>query len=112
MLKELTQTINPHQAYRVKKLKHQLEGAESYEEWKSVALKLDEETGAQEWKLDNSSPYFDAEIISHRLNLLKKYRLQQRTLDLVAILREGLSYDIANIGHPMLFTATYIGTKK
>ncbi len=112
MLKELTQTINPHQAYRVKKLKNQLEGAESYEEWKSVALKLDEETGAQEWKLDNSSPYFDAEIISHRLNLLKKYRLQQRTLDLVAILREGLSYDIANIGHPMLFTATYIGTKK
>lgn len=28
------------------------------------------------------------------------------------ILREGLTYDIANIAHPMLFTATYMGTKK
>lgn len=112
MLKDLTRDINPHQAYRIKKLTSQLDKAESYEEWKATALKLDEETGAQEWKLDNNSPYFDAEIISHRLNLLKKYRLQQRTLDLIYILREGLSYDIANIGHPMLFSATYIGTKK
>ena len=38
--------------------------AESYEEWKSFALKLDEETGAQEWKFDNSSPYFDAHFLS------------------------------------------------
>lgn len=112
MLKDLTRDINPHQAYRIKKLTSQLDKAESYEEWKATALKLDEETGAQEWKLDNNSPYFDAEIISHRLNLLKKYRLQQRTLDLIYILREGLSYDIANIGHPMLFSVTYIGTKK
>lgn len=28
------------------------------------------------------------------------------------MLREGLTYDIANIGHPMLFTETYVGTKK
>ena len=45
--------------------------AESYEEWKSFALKLDEETGVQEWKFDNSSPYFDAELISYRYTLLK-----------------------------------------
>ena len=78
MLLELTQDLNPHQAYRIKKLKRKLKHAENYEEWKSIALKLDEETGAQEWKLDNTSPYFDAEIISHRLNLLRRYRLQNR----------------------------------
>ena len=74
MLLELKHDLNPHQAYRIKKLKRKLIHAESYEEWQSVALKLDEETGAQEWKLDNSSPYFDAEIISHRLNLLRRIR--------------------------------------
>ena len=57
MLLELKHDLNPHQAYRIKKLKRKLIHAESYEEWQSVALKLDEETGAQEWKLDNSSPF-------------------------------------------------------
>lgn len=104
--------LNPHQSYRIKKMQHQLERAESYAEWREIALKLDEETGAQEWKLDNSSPYFDAEIISHRLNMLRRYYKEKRGLDLIYILREGLSHDIGNIGHPMLFTQTYIGTKK
>ena len=43
-----------HQGYRIKQLKQQLEQAQSYEEWKSLALKIDEASGAQEWKYDNS----------------------------------------------------------
>lgn len=112
MILESSRDLNPHQAYRIKKLTRQLKLAESYAEWKSIALRLDEETGAQEWKYDNSSPYFDAEIIAHRLNLLSRYRSQNRVADLMYILREGFSYDVANIGHPMLFSATYVGTKK
>lgn len=112
LFKDFTQDINSHQSYRIKKLKSQLATAESYEEWKSIALKIDEESGAQEWKFDHSSPYFDAEMISYRLALLRRYRFQKRTYDLMYILREGLTYDIANIAHPMLFTATYVGTKK
>lgn len=104
--------MNPHQTVRIKQLKHQLTQAESYEEWKSIALKIDEASGAQEWKYDNCSPYFDAEIISHRLTLLRRYRLAHRTRDLIYLLREGLSYDVANIAHPMLFVMTYVGTKK
>lgn len=104
--------MNPYQAHRIKKLKYQLENAESYEEWKSTGLQLDEETGLQEWKYDNCSAYFDAELISYRLNLLRKYRLQHRVMDSVYLLQEGLTHDIANIGHPMLFAATYVGTKQ
>ena len=112
LFKDFTQDINPHQAYRIKKLKQQLQQAESYEEWKYIALKIDEESGAQEWKFDNSSPYFDAEVIAHRLGKLRRYRQQKRTRDLMYILREGLSYDIANIAHPLLFTEAYVGTKR
>lgn len=111
LFQEFIQDMNPHQAYRIKKLKRQLEHAESYAEWKSIALKIDQESGAQEWKYDNCSPYFDAEMISYRLKLLKRYRYQHRTRDLMYLLREGLTYDIANIAHPMLFSATYVGTK-
>lgn len=107
-----SKSINPHQAYRIKKLKRQLDRAECYEEWKDIALKIDEESGAQEWKFDNSSPYFDAEIITHRLGLLRRYRGQKRTRDLMYILSEGLTYDVGNIAHPLLFTEAYVGTKK
>ncbi len=112
LFKDFSRDVNPHQAYRIKKLKRQLETAENYEEWKSVALKIDEESGAQEWKLDNRSPYFDSEIIVHRSALLKRYRMQKRTRDLMYILSEGLTYDIANIAHPLLFSVAYVGTKK
>jgi predicted acylesterase/phospholipase RssA len=104
--------INSHKSYRIKKLKQQIKQAESYEEWKHYALKIDEESGAQEWKYDNTSPFFDASTIAHRLNLLRRYRVQQRTADLMHILREGLTYDVANIGHPMLFTNAMVGTKR
>jgi NTE family protein len=55
-------------------LKESLQHASSYAEWKEIALKLDEEAGHEAWKYDNQSPYFDAEILSKRYNLLKKYR--------------------------------------
>ena len=104
--------INKYQEHKVVELKNALKQAMSYAEWKEIALQLDVESGAEAWKYDNESPYFDAAILSKRYNLLKKYRAQHRTLDLVYVLREGLTYDIANIGHPMLFTETYVGTKK
>ena len=85
LFKDFTQDINSHQSYRIKKLKSQLATAESYEEWKSIALKIDEESGAQEWKFDHSSPYFDAEMISYRLALLRRYRFQKQLLKIMSV---------------------------
>ncbi|MFI8033743.1 DUF3336 domain-containing protein [Acinetobacter sp. ABJ_C3_5] len=112
MFNRVHEKKNTYQSHRVDVLQEHLRHANSYDEWKEIALKLDEESGHEVWKYDNESPYFDAEILSKRYNLLKKYRTQHRTLDLIYVLREGLSYDFANIGHPMLFAQTYIGTKK
>jgi predicted acylesterase/phospholipase RssA len=112
LFKEFSKNVNPYKFKRIKQLQKQLQQAESYEEWKSLALKLDDVSGACEWKYDNTSTYFDASVISTRLNLLKRYKTAKRGRDLMHVLHEGLSYDVANIAHPMLFTATYIGTKK
>lgn len=112
MLNKVQEKKNTYQTYRIDMLQEQLQHASSYEEWREIALKLDEESGREVWKYDNESPYFDAEVLSRRYNLLKRYRLHHRTLDLIYILRDGLTYDFANIGHPMLFAETYIGTKK
>jgi predicted acylesterase/phospholipase RssA len=112
LFQEFIQRGQSHQVYRIKQLKQQLEHAQSYEEWKALALKIDEASGAQEWKYDNCSPYFDAEVIAYRLTNLKRYRSMKRCLDVIYMLREGLSYDVANIAHPLLFSATYLGTKR
>ena len=112
LFQEFIQRGQSHQVYRIKQLKQQLEHAQSYEEWKALALKIDEASGAQEWKYDNCSPYFDAEVIAYRLTNLKRYRSMKRCRDVIYMLREGLSYDVANIAHPLLFSATYLGTKR
>ncbi|OTG88335.1 hypothetical protein B9T31_02140 [Acinetobacter sp. ANC 4558] len=111
LFKDFSQNVNAYKSKRVKLLKQQIQHAQSYEEWKALALKIDEATGAWEWKYDNTSPYFDAAVIASRLNLLKRYKSMQRGKDLMHVLHEGLTYDVANIAHPMLFTATCIGTK-
>lgn len=103
---------NPYKLKRLKLLKNEIKQAKSYEEWKDLALKIDEISGALAWKYDNASPYFDAAVISHRLSLLRRYRTEKRTRDLMHLLHEGLTYDVANIAHPMLFTQSFIGTKK
>ncbi|WOE32547.1 MULTISPECIES: DUF3336 domain-containing protein [unclassified Acinetobacter] len=112
LLKDLTKDVNPYKARSLKSLKNQIKNAQSYEEWKALALKIDEISGAIAWKYDNASPYFDAAVISYRLNLLRRYRHEKRALDLIHLLHEGLTYDVANIAHPMLFTQSFTGTKK
>lgn len=39
LFKDFTQDINPHQAYRIKKLKQQLQQAETYEEYANLNFK-------------------------------------------------------------------------
>lgn len=112
LLKERHLNANPHQVYRIRKLKHHLSLAESYEEWREIGLKLDEETQLNAWKYDNDSPYFDAELVAHRFTLLSRYRLMKRHPELLSLIREGLAHDLGNIGHPMLFSIAHVGTKK
>lgn len=104
--------MNRYQRQRIQQLKSDLRHAQSYDEWYAIAIKLDQLTEQQVWKYDNTSPYYDSKLIAHRFHLLKKYRMQQRILNLIQVLLEGLTYDIANIGHPLLFTHTFVGTKK
>jgi len=96
LFKDFSQNVNAYKSKRVKLLKQQIQHAQSYEEWKALALKIDEATGAWEWKYDNTSPYFDAAVIASRLNLLKRYKSMQRGKDLMHVLHEGLTYDVSS----------------
>lgn len=107
-----TQKLNFQKNGKFKKLKQQLIHAENYTEWKEIALQLDQAEEVLAWKYEDSSPYFDADILDYRLKRLIKYRHQHRIEDLIFILKEGMTYDIANICHPLLFTVCFAGTKQ
>lgn len=107
-----TYTHHSRLSSRIKKLERNLQAAHDYQEWRDIALELDETTGRQDWKLDNTSPYYDYELIADRLIRLRRYRLERKDVELVRTLREGLHHDLGNIGHPLLYSHAYIGTKK
>lgn len=107
---------HPHffndQARKIRILESELAHAKDYQEWQKIAVELDIATGQQDWKQDNTSPYYDYELIASRLTRLRRYRLERRNVELVRHLREGLYHDLGNIGHPLLYSHAYIGTKK
>lgn len=98
--------------FKIKKLEHQLAQANSYTEWKKIAQQLDHDQDVDDWKHELKSNYFNVDIVLSRLNLLRQYRIQGEFRSLLHLLREGLTYDIANICHPMLFVVARVGTKK
>ena len=104
--------FNSHQRYKIAKLKKDLENATSYKEWKHSALALDLATGLDNWKYDNTSPYYGYTFIAQRLTRIRYLRRSNQQLELAQYLREGLYHDLANIAHPMLYSQTFVGTKK
>ncbi|KAF7276630.1 hypothetical protein GWI33_010012, partial [Rhynchophorus ferrugineus] len=73
---------------------------------------LDQVTGLEAWKYDNTSPYYGYEFLAQRLTRLKRFQHTNQQQDLAQYLREGLSFDLANISYPLLYAHTFVGTKK
>lgn len=111
-LSDVLHATQKNKAKKVRTMQQELAHASSYQEWQDIGLMLDDLTGLNEWKQDNSSPYYDYELIASRLTRLRRFRLQQKNVELVRLLREGLQHDLGNIGHPMLHGYTHVGTKK
>ena len=47
MLNRVQEKKNTYQTYRIDVLQEQLQHASSYQEWREIALKLDEESGME-----------------------------------------------------------------
>ncbi|KAL6080681.1 Lipase 5, variant 2 [Balamuthia mandrillaris] len=88
-----------------------LQLANTYEEWKAAAKELDRITGKEAWKADKRSPYYDHELIEHRLKLLRGLSEKKDWPPLLLALRAGLMRDMGGIGNPRLHNYCHIGTK-
>ena len=62
---------------KVSLLRQALDEANSYEEWKEIALELDRVSGLDLWKLDNASEHYNHDLIRDRLMQLRQLMRQK-----------------------------------
>lgn len=86
--------------------------AADYGTWKEAALELDRLEGLDEWKADEASDDYDWRLIRSRLRQIRQYRAENQIEKLVRHLRQGLHWNLGNIGNPALYSKTRVGTKK
>jgi TAG lipase/steryl ester hydrolase/phospholipase A2/LPA acyltransferase len=86
--------------------------AADYKTWSEAASELDKFDGLDEWKDDEASDHYDWRLIRSRLRQIRNFRADKQTLKLVHHLRQGLHWNLGNIGNPSLYRCARIGTKK
>jgi TAG lipase/steryl ester hydrolase/phospholipase A2/LPA acyltransferase len=104
--------LSKTQLKQIKTFQKLLAKATSYDEWKTLALELDELEGKTYWKLNGHSDIYNHELLADRLNELRGYRERGDTKGLSRALREGLHHDLGNMGDIRLYQQCHFGTKK
>jgi TAG lipase / steryl ester hydrolase / phospholipase A2 / LPA acyltransferase len=89
-----------------------MDHATDYRTWYAAAEELDRREGLDEWKHDETSDDYDWRLIRSRLRQLRQYRAEKDVKRLVYHLRQGLHWNLANIGNPSLYNRTRVGTKR
>ena len=97
---------------KLSKIKKELSKAENYEEWKELAMEVDEASGMDAWKKVNHSNLYDYEEIYLRLETLRTYRENGDDKGLLFTLNEGIHGNMGGMGNPKLYQKALFGTKE
>ena len=90
----------------------ELDSAQTYSEWREIALDLDRLEGAEAWKQDEASDDYDHFLIHERVTEMRRLRASGEVRRLVHALHEGLHGNLGNITAPALYGFARIGTKR
>jgi predicted acylesterase/phospholipase RssA len=90
----------------------ELDQAQSYAEWREIAIELDRLEGVDAWKQDEASDDYDHFLIRERLEEMRRLRGAGDVLRLVHALHEGLHGNLGNVTNTRLYVFARIGTKR
>lgn len=85
--------------------------AKSYEEWKSVATKLDTLEGNDAWKLEAESHEYDVALVTARLKQLDDARINCDVKKMLFLIRTSLTRGLGGMGDLRLYKHSHVGTK-
>lgn len=89
-----------------------MDNATDYRTWRAAAEELDRREGLDEWKQDETSDDYDWRLIRSRLRQLRQFRAERDVKHLVYHLRQGLHWNLGNVGNPALYGYARVGTKQ
>ena len=93
------------------KLRRDQAHATDYQTWYEVTRELESQDGASEWRDTDASAQYDYELVSNRLNKVRKLRRDTALAELMHHLRQNLHWNSGNIGNPALYERSRLGTK-
>ncbi len=93
-------------------LQRALKAAGDYDTWYETAQALERLDGTDEWREADESPDYDYALIRTRLAEFRRLRRQGRIDTLVYHMRQGLHWNQGNVGNPLLYQRSVIGTKR
>lgn len=96
---------------RQRQLHREMHAATTYTQWREAAEELDRREGWDEWKADETSEDYDWRLIRSRLRQIRQYREEGELAKLIHHLRQGLHWNLGNLGNPRLYTFARVGTK-
>lgn len=91
--------------------RHAMAEATDYAGWRDAAAALDRREGLDDWKADETSADYDWRLIRSRLRQLRDYQSSGDIKRLTRHLRQGLHWNLGNIGNPGLYSHSRVGTK-
>lgn len=78
-------------------LRKKLRAADSYEEWKRVALELDQYSGFDEWKQIDEDPFYDWRLVRKVLRSLRTLRRDKDVRGVLGVLETCLRASFAGV---------------
>ncbi|MBT3221282.1 MAG: DUF3336 domain-containing protein, partial [Proteobacteria bacterium] len=95
----------------MKKIYCALDSARSYEAWLAAAQEHDEVTGASDWRADETSAYYDAEMLKDHMRSWESLRQEKQGPQLAATLSSDLYRSLNDLIADVDDTAALAGTK-
>ncbi|KAK0357317.1 Lipase 5 [Friedmanniomyces endolithicus] len=88
-----------------------LQTAETYDEWRTAALELDETEGGDVWKAEEESEIYNVALVRSRLQSLESARENRDFGRMRFLTRTSLTRDLGGMGNVCLYKHSRVGTK-
>ncbi|QSP93878.1 DUF3336 domain-containing protein [Marinobacter salinisoli] len=101
----------PSGFYR-QELQRSIHTATSYQQWHEAAQALDKLSGAEKWRHQDESQFYDYCDIRSRYEQLRELLDENNHEELLYVLNEGIHGNMSGMGRPILYNYALTGTKQ
>lgn len=96
---------------QIKQLQQSLTTANTYNDWRTTALKLDVLLGNDRWRAKDESSFYPYELLREQIQHLEYLRNRHDPKQLVSYMQESLHRTLGELVDPNLYNVALAGTK-